>query len=298
MISIIVCSANPSRCNNLRENIAKYIGVEFEFLYLDNREKKWGLSRVYNYLAEQAKYPYLCFIHEDVFIGTSQWGKKMISFVSSDLCCGVLGFSGRTNAPRHISSSWGAVKGNRRANVWDNYNGGSHAEKHLNFNMHHFFPDPQELTVSRVLCIDGMFHFVKKEVWQEIRYDEIIFNDFHFYDVDFSFAVAQKYNNYVLLDMEVYHESSGNISSAFAEGIIRFWEKWNTVLPYHLKAGQHDSLLTEWKECRSALYFCKKSKTSIFAMLKQIRKRNSIFFFIGLLLFLLYAKFVSLFHKL
>jgi hypothetical protein len=293
MISIIVCSVNTSRCNKLRENIAKYIGVEFEFLYLNNREKKWSLSRVYNYLAEQAKYPYLCFVHEDVLIDTEHWGKKIISFAALDLHCGVLGFSGRVNAPYNLTSSWGTVAKDRRANVWYDYNGGSYSERRLNFNVHHFFPDPQGLAISRVVCIDGLFHFVRKEVWQEIRYDEKTFNDFHFYDTDFSFAVAQRYNNYVLHDMEVYHESSGNITHSFIEGIILFWKKWNNVL----KAGVPSSLLTEWKECRSALYFCKKSKTNIGKMLVQILKRNSFFFFIGLLLFLPYVKTIQLFGR-
>jgi hypothetical protein len=283
MISVIVCSVNPDKCGALKEHIYSYIGTDFEFLSFDNRKAKWGIAKVYNHLAEKAKYDYLCFIHEDVFIGTQGWGQKMVSFVSDDHECGIIGFSGRTDVSHNLNSSWGSIRMERRANVWDNYKGTTYVDRRSNFSTYHYFPDPNGRNYSNVICIDGMFHFVKKHVWQEIRYDEITFSDFHFYDVDFSFAVARKYKNYVFLDMEVFHESTGKISAPYISGILYFWEKWDMELPY-------STLHKEWKECRMALYFCKKAKTSIWKMFRQIYKRNSFFFSVGLLFFLIYVK--------
>lgn len=59
MVSIIICSVSPHLLKKLQQNIAQTIGVEYEIIAIDNREKHWPIAKVYNYGAQQAKYPYL-----------------------------------------------------------------------------------------------------------------------------------------------------------------------------------------------------------------------------------------------
>lgn len=235
MITMIICSINPERCNKLLENISKTIGVEYETIVFDNRNEQWGLCRVYNHCAAKAKFPYLCFIHEDVHINTDNWGKKIIETIEKIPDCGVVGFAGGTHAGKNISS-WSA--GQRRANVCDGFNGKNHSYLRLNYKTHHY-ANPYAEEFSKVLFIDGLFQLVKKTIWEEIKYDEDTFSGFHFYDLDFSFAVSEKYNNYVLLCFDVFHDSPGNINSEYVKNIFAFQSKWKNKLPKDINSITH-----------------------------------------------------------
>lgn len=41
MVSIIICSVSPLLLEDLKQNIAQTIGVEYEIIAIDNREKRW-----------------------------------------------------------------------------------------------------------------------------------------------------------------------------------------------------------------------------------------------------------------
>ena len=49
MLSIIICSISPERLQAVKRNIQHSIGVEHEFIIIDNREKKWPIAKAYNY---------------------------------------------------------------------------------------------------------------------------------------------------------------------------------------------------------------------------------------------------------
>ena len=57
MLSIIICSVLPERLRKISQNIDETIGVEYEIVTIDNREKCWSIARAYNEGARQAKYP-------------------------------------------------------------------------------------------------------------------------------------------------------------------------------------------------------------------------------------------------
>ncbi|MEG2865326.1 MAG: glycosyltransferase, partial [Mucinivorans sp.] len=80
MISIIVCSVSPDKLSKLKANVEATIGVEYEFVVVDNREGKYSICQAYNIGAQRAKYPYLCFAHEDIsFVVKYHWGELMMA---------------------------------------------------------------------------------------------------------------------------------------------------------------------------------------------------------------------------
>lgn len=93
MVSIIICSVSPHLLKDLQQNIAQTIGVEYEIIAIDNREKHWPIAKVYNYGAQQAKYPYLFFVHEDIRLLSDKWGELIISKLAEP-DCGVWVLSG------------------------------------------------------------------------------------------------------------------------------------------------------------------------------------------------------------
>ena len=93
MVSIIICSVSPLLLEDLKQNIAQTIGVEYEIIAIDNREKHWPIAKAYNYGAQQAKYPYLFFVHEDTRLLSDKWGEFIIPKLAEPEC-GVIGFVG------------------------------------------------------------------------------------------------------------------------------------------------------------------------------------------------------------
>ena len=59
MLSIVICSVLPERLLQISQNIHDTIGVEYEIIAIDNKEKKWPIARAYNEGACQARYPFL-----------------------------------------------------------------------------------------------------------------------------------------------------------------------------------------------------------------------------------------------
>jgi hypothetical protein len=274
-ISIIICSINPERCEKSVHDISKTIGVEHGIIVFDNREYNWGLCKVYNQCAEKTSSPYLCFMHEDLFIETDNWGGIIIDFAEDTPNCGVIGFAGGLQAAKNMSSWWFDEK---RMNVNDGYTGKNKNYRKYNYKYHQYV-NPKSEAFSQVICIDGVFHFVKKSVWEEIKYDESNFNGFHFYDIDFSFAVAQKYKNYVLFNMNVFHDSPGSTNSDYINNMIVFQNKWNKYLPFYLdnnlaKISKSKIIRSELREMIVIYKLYKENYIKIKGYIEQICKIN------------------------
>ena len=104
MISIVICSISPERLRQVIQNIQGTIGVEYEIIAIDNREKNWPIARVYNEGAYRAQYPYLFFVHEDVKFHSRNWG-LVIEEKLKEPNCGVIGFAG-TRVMLNCYSGW------------------------------------------------------------------------------------------------------------------------------------------------------------------------------------------------
>ncbi|MGB3132870.1 MAG: glycosyltransferase, partial [Saprospiraceae bacterium] len=74
MISIITCSRAKDISTELRKNIVQTIGIEHEIIVFDNSANKHSIFQAYNIGASRAKYEILCFVHDDLFYMTQDWG--------------------------------------------------------------------------------------------------------------------------------------------------------------------------------------------------------------------------------
>ena len=235
-------------------------------------------------------------MHEDVAIETRDWGKIICGFLEKTTDCGVIGFAGGLSACRNCTS-WGGG-GDGVVNVYDEFNGKNDAYSKLNYKKH-LFANPKNEAYSPAVCIDGLFQCVKKSIWAEIKYDEKNFAGFHFYDIDFSFAVSQKYTNYVLLTMDVFHDSPGHMNKHYIKNIFIFQNKWKNALPYYItqqaenleatSVGKREVIKphfvlrlkmarNELKEVIFIYKLCKEHAFSIAQFIKQTAALNGIFF--------------------
>jgi glycosyltransferase involved in cell wall biosynthesis len=208
------------------ESVSQTIGVEYEPIVFDNREKKYGICKAYNEAAKEAKGDYLCFVHEDVVIKTDSWGKEIVKFIELNNGCGAIGIAGGKYANKNFTG-WNVSERLIKVHdgISDNFDENDLVYKYDN---------PNNEIFSRAVCLDGVFLFVKKEIWENNKFDEETFKGFHFYDADFTFSVSQKYQNYVYFGLDIYHFSEGNRERTFCENMYIFQKKWKNRLPYCL----------------------------------------------------------------
>lgn len=75
MISIIICSKYSKINCELEQNIENTIGnMPFEIITINNSQNSYSIYQAYNKGIKEAKYPYLCFMHEDILFHTVNWG--------------------------------------------------------------------------------------------------------------------------------------------------------------------------------------------------------------------------------
>jgi hypothetical protein len=222
VISFVACSVEEDQLAGLRENLAAAAGVEHELLVHHNRLAGWGLARAYNHLAGQARFPLLCFVHEDVrFPADPPFGPELAAFFASHPEAGVVGFAGsqvKTRSP----SGWENLAVHTRENV-----------------VQHGFPDgaralrvnPAHEAYSRVTVLDGLALFVQRETWSAHRFDEATCPGFHLYDLDFTTRVAQAHANYVCHRVLPEHFSMGVPEESWREACERYHRTWAERLP-------------------------------------------------------------------
>lgn len=225
MLSIIICSVSSLRLQEVQQSIQSTIGSNYayEIIAVDNRERNWPIAKVYNYAAQQANFPYLFFVHEDVKFHSLDWG-NFIEKKLSETDCGLIGFAG-SKVKLSSYSGWTQAEAFDIMHYYQRLDNKLSIFGVLGVYLQHPF---EEVTV-----VDGFAMFVRKDVWVENKFDEQILTGFHCYDLDFSMQIARKYKNYVCCSNVLIEHFSNGVFDAkwFAETIRLHVNKWNRFLP-------------------------------------------------------------------
>ncbi len=224
MLSIIICSADPGKLDDIAGNIDGSIGTPYEILSVDNRDRKYGLCEAYNRLAEKARYDSLVFVHDDVEFESAGWGIALIGLLK-EKSVGLIGVAGNKYNSSLAVPYWyfdkecnfiQSFKSERKDSVY----------KYIN---------NENVPEREVIVLDGVFISARKDTWEKARYDEIRFKGFHCYDVDFSLHVkALGYRNIVSEKILLRHFSEGSLDEEYWNTLEAVHEKWNRILPMSL----------------------------------------------------------------
>lgn len=220
MISIIICSRNPQCSADFRHHIQSSIGdIPFEIVWIDNSRNQRNMCQAYNYGVRQAKYDYLCFMHEDIVFHSKNWGKIAASAMS-DTSVGMLGVQGCVYFCE--STVYWTYSGFRKAHIIEIIDG----KKEKIFEQD--YPCSDE-----VVAIDGLWMFTRKSLFKNtIKWDERSYAHFHMYDMDISMQLIHKgYKIKIIEDIWIEHKSNGNFNKEFYEDTRIFHEKWDNLLP-------------------------------------------------------------------
>jgi len=226
MLSIVVCSKNKTLSKDLVDNIINTVGVEYEIITIDNSENKYSIFTAYNFGFSKSKYKYICFVHEDVFFHSLNWGKKVIAHLQ-DPDTGIVGLAGGDLVSR-VPAVWAGFF-STSMNIIQSDRTGKKPSK--------AFIQPEDFNHSQrpVILLDGVFLCMRRDLMEIIHFDEKM-KGFHGYDLDISIQSTVKgFVNYVIYDIELEHFSRGKTCAVYYRNLITVFKKWEGSLPLFLK---------------------------------------------------------------
>lgn len=221
MISIIICSRHNEKADLLAQNIASTIHLQYEIIIVDNHDNRYSIFEAYNRGVELSRYPYLCFVHEDVSFHSINWGEMIVNHLKLPEV-GVCGLAGRDFVTR-IPASWKVKL--PAVNIIQSYPGSAKRSKKR------FIPKNFKSTRRNVVILDGVLLCMRKDIFGKLKFDEE-FKGFHGYDFDICLqAVSLGLKNYVIYDLELEHFSKGNPDAFYYRNLIKVYKKWENHLP-------------------------------------------------------------------
>lgn len=252
MLSIIVSSYQEEYFTQFSENIKETIGDDFQYEII----QQWnpglmGICEAYNKGAEKAKYDNLLFVHEDVLFETKDWGSILIEYLKNDSigCVGVAGNAVKSLFP----IAWWDIKETEFLHINQKMKDNQLIEKRLMTNN------------NEVVLLDGVFIGVRKNVWNEIKFNDCLLKGFHGYDIDFSARVFKKYNNVVVNDILLTHFSEGSPNKAWFSDLTKVYDytkkKLSTKTAKKINKKPHIELYFRYLK---GFKFTKKEKAQLF----------------------------------
>jgi hypothetical protein len=226
MISVIICSIDKVLAQQVQKNIADTIGVVWELIIIENTASPKSLTHVYNSGAAKAQYDIICFVHEDVLFQTQNWGVKLAEHFKNDNSIGLIGIAGSKYKSKTPSGWFTGIAEIECCNITHVDDKGNHQRIYSN-------PLPGSL-MQEVKVLDGVLLVCSKKVWEAVKFDDVLLKDFHLYDLDFSFRVAEKYKVIVSFEIDLVHLTQGG---SFGNKWVEYTLLWHNKMQSKLPAG-------------------------------------------------------------
>lgn len=223
MISLIICSRKPDIPAELKQNIAETIGCEYELVIIDNSRNKYNIFQAYNEGVRLSKGEILCFMHDDVFFHSKEWGNLVINYFEHYSLLGCIGVAGSHLLLDTPSSFW-------------------HSEAN---SLHYYDRDEKgglllidtgakkkDKDFDEVASVDGLWMCVRKSLFETISYDDSGFHGFHCYDSDICMQIQKAgFKIGVVYDVLIEHVGLGTKNTSYFESIRLWHQKWTDWLP-------------------------------------------------------------------
>lgn len=240
MISIIICSRTHNISQELHYNISSTIGVEHEIIVIDNSQNQYSIFSAYNEGIERSNGDYLCFMHEDVFMHSQDWGKELQNSFVHNPNCGCLGVMGGHVLPKH-PCYWCDV-------CFESYYYQRYNNETKLINKTDFF---NSQGYAEVAACDGAWMCIPSKLFHEkiISFDTKTYNGFHMYDMDICMQVrACGMRTFVTENILIEHRNNieESRSASFFEAQKVWYQKWKDSLP--IIVGVNEQQLIEGME--------------------------------------------------
>lgn len=230
MISIIICSRTQVIPVILEDNINSTIGTEYELIVIDNSENKYSIFQAYNLGLLTSKGDYICFIHDDIFIQTNNWGKVIKEIFLINPRVGLLGIAGG-NIKSKMPSAW-----------WDTGQNTLKLVQHYKNKPKEFWDQGfNDFDLVEVVAIDGVFMVMRSD--KRIKFDERL-KGFHNYDLYLSLK-HHMLNKKIVVTNKIFleHFSEGSLDKSWFESSSLFHKLYKSYLPVDVNGDYKDENL-------------------------------------------------------
>ncbi len=225
-ISIIVCARSSQFSAGLQKNVADTIGVDYEWVVVDNSRNEYTIFTAYNEGVKRAKGEVLCFMHDDILFHTQDWGRKVVAHLE-DKSVGLIGAVGGHYFPNCPASWWSAEC--KSGQVIERVKRGGAYEKRAS--CWHNYRKKEQKTIE-VVSVDGLFFCIPAYLFKDIAFDEVTYSGFHCYDADICMQIHRLGKKVeVAFDILIEHFSEGNMNYDFFLTKKVWYHKWKKDLP-------------------------------------------------------------------
>jgi hypothetical protein len=191
MISIICIYSDKTIVDKyLSASLVKQ-DAKYQLVLVDNTEGKFkSAAAAFNYGAAGAAGKYIMFVHQDVDFCSGSWLSDAEKTLDSIGTLGVAGVAGMSETGRSLQD--------RGRNIIFNH------EDHSPWKFGHPIDKPE-----RVQTLDGCVLIVPSAVFDSLKFDEVVCDNWHLYDVDYCLACKKLGYDVYVLPMSIYHRSAG-----------------------------------------------------------------------------------------
>ena len=220
MISIIICSIDPKKFSNITRNYTELMrGEPFEIIGIHDAK---SLCEGYNRGIKKSVGDILIFSHDDIEILSLNFVTLLKAHLENFDMVGVAGTDkvvggGWINAGMpHLYGQVASPHGAGYQVALFDYGRIAHQGK---------------VAADGIKMLDGLFFAARRSVVQKVLFDELNFDGFHGYDVDFTYsAFLAGFSLAVCNDIALVHNSGGSYDEVFQKYKQRFLIKHRATL--------------------------------------------------------------------
>jgi hypothetical protein len=199
MISIICVYSNKNIFEKYLSKSLQEQNAKYELIAIDNTAGIYkSAAQAYNSWASRARGKYFMFVHQDVDLYSVSWLYDVEIILDSIGNFGIVGVAGM--------SEMGQRQEDRGRNIIFNH------EDHSPWKFGHRIEKPEQ-----VQTLDGCLLIIPSSVFDLLKFDERVCNDWHLYDVDYCLSCQEIGLGVYVLPVSIYHRSAGS------------WHNWSRV---------------------------------------------------------------------
>jgi len=212
VISLIICSIDPAKYAQVTKNYRTSLeGTAHEIIGIHDAQ---SLAEAYNRATASAHGDVLIFSHDDVEIVSSDL-PGVIRRAANAL--DVIGIAGTSK----VEGAYWPAAGFPYLHGWVTFPNREGSGYYV-----HVYGVDGPITTG-LQGLDGMFLVVRREVFERVAFDAATFDDFHSYDVDFSYAAhLSGFRVGVTAEIALIHASTGKFAGNWTIYNKRFAEKY------------------------------------------------------------------------
>lgn len=207
LFSVIVCSTDPARGRGIRAQYERvFSGQHFELIQIDDAR---SLCEGYNRGFARSHGELIVFSHDDIELWSGDFASTLRASLQTFDLVGVAGTS------RLAGMAWWAVgRPYIHGRIIHRTEEGAQLDD--------YGPPPTD----PVVALDGVFLAARRQVCEQVPFDEKTFDGFHFYDIDFTHrAHLAGFRLGICPVLLIHHSGGGTLDQSWRQYAERFAAK-------------------------------------------------------------------------